>query len=104
MSGESIITELFVKDVKKDFDEVFARLRDIEIKTEIQKERDTQLLDKMEGLKEFFADHDKHEMEKYTDINNSLEKLKKFMYIATGVFITIQVIGLDTIIQTLTKG
>lgn len=62
---------------KKDGNELFTRLRDIERISAVREEHE-------QNLEELFIKHDREEMLKYDNIQKRLDNLQKFQYIAIG--------------------
>ena len=94
---EREVCTVFMHDTKRDLNEVFDRIRKLETSHAVTKERDKTLLEKMDGLKDFFEKHDKQEMAKYNDINKDVKQLTTFMYIATGISMVLGFVGIDNI-------
>jgi len=87
----------FRHDVKKDINEVFSRLRNLEMNDAMYAERWKNLEVKMDELLHFFKSHDAQEMIKYNAMNNDIKYLTKFAYIATGIVMVISFLGMDNI-------
>ena len=64
----------------KDVNEIFTRLREVEKVVEVNQEHNS-------NLEIMFTNHDKQEMIKYDSIQDRLDKLSKFQYMAIGGFI-----------------
>lgn len=65
---------------KKEFSELFDRLRTVENKVDVHKADD-------DNLKNLFLIHDKKEMEKYDKIQLSLDSLQKDRNYIVGAFV-----------------
>ena len=87
--------DVFIHDTKKDLDELFNRVRQVETAQAVHIERDNTLLEKMNELQEFFKNHDTNEMKKYITLELEVAKLTKLFYIATGVGLLLGFIGID---------
>jgi len=88
---------VFINDTKKDLNELFDRIRKMEVHQAVAIERDKALLDKMDELTVFFKSHDEAEMKKYDSIESEVTKLTQMFYIASGVSLLLGYIGIDNL-------
>lgn len=77
---------------KKDFNELFLRFRDLEIKVDVKLEHDKSIETKVDGLHLTFDKHDEREMKKYDSINESIRILAKNQNLFMGAIILFQIL------------
>jgi tetrahydromethanopterin S-methyltransferase subunit G len=68
---------------RKDINELFSRVREVEKHIAVNKEHDN-------NLEELFIKHDKEEMIKYDKIQKRLDDLYKILYLVFGGFIFLE--------------
>lgn len=98
----------FRADVRKDFEDLFNRIRYLESKSAAKDERDRSMIEKLDNLTKSFDRYSDDEAIKYSAIQGSLTYLKRFTYILIGGVATtlffasiINWIGFDNIIKLL---
>jgi len=90
-----------MEELKKDINECFNRIRKLEIDSARVLEKDKAFLEKFDLIQASFKEHDKKEMEMYNKLQLDINKIYKFLYVVTGVGLTIQFLGIHNILHTI---
>jgi len=81
---------MFVFLTRKDFNDIYDRLRIVEENVAVKSEHDKHISDKIDEIANTFNEHDKAEMIKYDSIKQSIDKLFKHFYMIVGAFLLFQ--------------
>jgi len=88
-----------VEELKKDINECFNRIRKLETASAVLSEKDKVFIEKLDLIQNTFNAHDKKEMEIYDKLQLDVNKIYRFLYIATGIGLTLQFLGLHNILN-----
>jgi len=83
------------EEVSKAIDELFTRVRKVEIRQAVIEQKEETIIEKIQDLKDTFIEHDKKEMSKYENINSNLKTLQKIVWLGIGAGAILQLIGIE---------
>ena len=87
-----------MEDIHKDIKEIFGRLNTVEKEVSVFKVAKDNILEKVNELKELLAYHSTIESKKFKEFGDQQKQILKFMYIGTGVGITLQIVVMPLVL------